>query len=85
MRPLVNTGLQVCVCLPASGTRVPAFCTRLFRRVPDVLERGYTCTRVLYPLVPLCSRRSRTRVHVFPRFVPAFPGVLCRVQAKCCV
>ena len=32
---------------------------------------GYTCTRVLYPLVPPCPQRSRTRVHVYPRFVPA--------------
>ena len=76
VRPRVNTGLQVCVCLPTPGTRVPAFCTRLFPRVRNVLERGYTCTRVLYPLVPPCPRRSRTRVHVYPRFVPAFPSVL---------
>ena len=34
VRPRVNTGLQVCVCLPKPGTRVPAFCnTRLFPRV----------------------------------------------------
>ena len=62
--------------LPTPSTRVPAFCTRLFPRVPDVLERGYTCTRVLYPLVPPCPRRSRTRVHVYPLFLPAFPSVL---------
>ena len=62
--------------LPAPGTRVPAFCTRLFPRIPDVLESRYTCTRILYPLVPPCPRRSRTRIHVYPRFVPAFPSVL---------
>ena len=34
------------------------------------------CTCVLYPLVPRCPRRSCTRVHVYPGFVPRlFPGV----------
>ena len=36
------------------GTCVPAFCNPLFPVVPDVPVPGYTCTRVLYPLVPPC-------------------------------
>ena len=51
-----------------AGTRVPAFCTRLFPVVPNVLECGYTCTRVLYLLVPRVPQRSAR--------------ILCRVQAK---
>ena len=63
---------SMCVCAQClPGARVPAFCTRLFPVVPNVLERGYTCTRVLYPLVPRCSHRSRPRVRVYPPFVPA--------------
>ena len=36
-------------------TCVPPLCTRLFPVVPDVPVPGYTCTRVLYLLVPPCS------------------------------
>ena len=42
------------VCL--RGTCVPPLSTRLFPIVPDVPVPGYTCTRVLYPLVPPCPR-----------------------------
>ena len=55
------------------GTCVPAFCTRVFPVVPDILVPGYTCTRVLYPLVPPCSQCQRHCTALHCRFAALPP------------
>ena len=51
------------------GTRVPAFCTRLFPRVPAVPLQGYACAKTLASLASGLALALASKFPIIPKGV----------------